>query len=99
MAVRDKQWLLVGPWVHGGTGIANVGSSTQGELSYPNAEHKSDSMALDFFNFYLLDSVNNWEATSKITYYQLGENRWNYSSGTTIANSQITDLFLSENGN
>jgi len=99
LAVRDKQWLLVGPWVHGGTGIANVGSSTQGELSYPNAEHKSDSMALDFFNFYLLDSVNNWEATSKITYYQLGENRWNYSSGTTIANSQITDLFLSENGN
>jgi len=99
LAVRDKQWLLVGPWVHGGTGIANVGSSTQGELSYPNAEHKSDSMALDFFNFYLLDSVNNWEATSKITYYQLGENRWNYSNGTTIANSQITDLFLSENGN
>ena len=99
LAVRDKQWLLVGPWVHGGTGIANVGSSTQGELSYPNAEHKSDSMALDFFNFYLLDSVNNWEATSKITYYQLGENRWNYSSGTTITNSQITDLFLSENGN
>ena len=99
LAVRDKQWLLVGPWVHGGTGIANVGSSTQGELSYPNAEHKSDSMALDFFNFYLLDSVNNWEATSKITYYQLGENRWNYSNGTTIENSQITDLFLSENGN
>ena len=99
LTVRDKQWLLVGPWVHGGTGIANVGSSTQGELSYPNAEHKSDSMALDFFNFYLLDSVNNWEATSKITYYQLGENRWNYSNGTTIANSQLTDLFLSENGN
>ncbi len=99
LAVRDKQWLLVGPWVHGGTGIANVGSATQGELSYPNAEHKSDSMALDFFNFYLLDSVNNWEATSKITYYQLGENVWNYSNGTTIANSQITDLFLSENGN
>lgn len=99
LAVRDKQWLLVGPWVHGGTGIANVGSATQGELSYPNAEHKSDSMALDFFNFYLLDSVNNWEATSKITYYQLGENVWNYSNGTTIVNSQITDLFLSENGN
>lgn len=99
LAVRDKQWLLVGPWVHGGTGIANVGSAIQGELSYPNAEHKSDSMALDFFNFYLLDSVNNWEATSKITYYQLGENVWNYSNGTTIANSQITDLFLSENGN
>jgi predicted acyl esterase len=97
LAVRDKQWLLVGPWVHGGTGIANVGSSTQGELSYPNAEHKSDSMALEFFNFYLLDSVNNWEATSKITYYKLGENVWNYSNGTTIPITSSTDLFLSEN--
>ncbi len=84
LAVQDEQWLLVGPWVHGGTGIAYVGSATQGELSYPNAAGWSNSMALDFFNYYLLDSNNNWQATGKITYYQLGLNVWNTTNAATI---------------
>jgi predicted acyl esterase len=29
--VQDEQYLLVGPWVHGGTGAAYVGSAIQGE--------------------------------------------------------------------
>jgi len=96
IAVRDKQWLLVGPWVHGGTGAAYVGSSVQGELTYPDAEYKSDSMALDFFAFYLLDANNNWEATSKITYYELGENQWNYSNAASIEINSTDELFLRE---
>jgi predicted acyl esterase len=56
ISIQDEQWLLVGPWVHGGTGAAYVGSSLQGELSYPNAEFKSDDMAWSFFNYYLLDA-------------------------------------------
>lgn len=92
--VRDKQWLLVGPWVHGGTGIAHVGSAVQGELTYPDAAQKNDSMALDFFAFYLLNQNNNWEATSKITYYELGKNQWNYSNATHINITESEDLFL-----
>src|SRR5690606_18844251 len=70
MAVRDQQWLLVGPWVHGGTGAATVGSSIQGELSYPNAAGVANSMARDFFDYYLLDATNNWDNTDFITYYE-----------------------------
>jgi len=105
--VQDEQWLLVGPWVHGGTGAAYVGSSIQGELNYPNAEFKSDSMAWNFFEYYLLDSVNNWENTDKITYYEIGGNDvWQTSNADDITASSNEVLYLNsanrlttENGN
>jgi len=97
VSVRSKQWLLIGPWVHGGTGIANVGSSVQGELTYPNAAYKSDSMARDFFSFYLLNTPNNWESTPAITYYELGNNKWNHSNLNSIETLVTQELKLSEN--
>ena len=97
ISVRAKQWLLIGPWVHGGTGIANVGSSTQGELTYPDAAYKSDSMARDFFSFYLLNTTNNWETTPAITYYELGKNKWNHSDLNSIEILVTQELKLSEN--
>lgn len=105
-AVQDEQWLLVGPWVHGGTGIAYVGSAVQGELTYPNAELVNNDMAWEFFEYYLLDSVNNWENTPKITYYELGENVWQTSNADDIAAIGSEVLYLNnlnrltvENGN
>lgn len=97
IGVRDEQWLLVGPWVHGGSGAAYVGSSVQGELSYPNAAYKSDSMAWDFFNYYLLDSLNNWQNTDMITYYETGKNTWNTTNATNIAITNSDDIYLSSN--
>jgi len=97
VSVRNKQWLLVGPWVHGGTGAAYVGSSNQGELSYPDAAFKCDSMAIDFFSFYLLNKANSWEATSSITYYELGKNKWNYSFSNSIETLETKALKLTEN--
>lgn len=94
VAVQDEQWLLIGPWVHGGTGIAFVGSSVQGELSYPNAALVNNDMAWDFFNYYLLDSVNNWQNTPKITYYELGNDVWLNSNADDIAVPQTDLLYL-----
>lgn len=73
-SVTDEQWLLVGPWVHGGTGSAYVGSADQGELTYPNAEFVSDTMAWEFLEYYLIDAPNGWNLTDKITYYEMGGN-------------------------
>lgn len=92
--VQDQQWLLIGPWVHGGTGIAYVGSSTQGELSYPDAEFDNDSLAWKFLKFYLLDSLNGWLDHPKITYYELGKNQWHYSNNDDIAIANDEVLFL-----
>jgi predicted acyl esterase len=95
-AVRDSQWLLVGPWVHGGTGSAYVGSAQQGELSYPDAAFKTDSMARDFFAYYLLRANNNWEATPKITFYELGNNQWNITNNASVEINNTNELFLQE---
>jgi predicted acyl esterase len=93
-SVQDEQWLLVGPWVHGGTGIAFVGSATQGQLSYPNAELVNNDMAWDFLEYYLLDSANDWNYTPKITYYELGNNTWHTSNASDIAIANTEVLYL-----
>ena len=95
--VRDKQWLLVGPWVHGGTGPAFIGSPNQGQLVYANAALRSDLMARDFFAFYLLGATNGWETTPGITYYELGKNDWNSSTAGTIEIAHTDELFLNPN--
>lgn len=97
LPVRDKQWLLVGPWVHGGTGAAYVGSSVQGELNYPNAEFISDTMAWDFFNYYLLDSTNNWLSTPKITFYETGKDLWNSTNAAGIGITNSDPLYFGNN--
>ena len=94
VAVQDEQWLLVGPWVHGGTGVAYVGTSVQGELTYPNAAFKNDSMSWDFFEYYLLDSINNWQSTPQITYYELGTDIWKTSAASDIAAIGSNVLYL-----
>jgi len=98
LSVRDKQWFLIGPWVHGGTGAAYVGSAVQGELTYPMAAQKCDTMARAFFEFYLLNDANGWESTSPIMYYELGKDSWAYSNATSIEITNTEDLFFKENG-
>ncbi len=93
-SVQDEQWLLVGPWVHGGTGIATVGSSIQGELTYPNAAQVNNTMAWDFFDYYLLDTPNGWETTDLITYYEMGTDTWNTSNATRIDIANQDVLYL-----
>lgn len=95
-SVQDEQWLLVGPWVHGGTGAAYVGSSIQGELTYPNAQFISDIMAWDFLEYYLLDLQNNWQNTDAITYYELGSDVWQSSTAATIDQPLSDVIYLSE---
>jgi predicted acyl esterase len=95
--VRNQQWLLVGPWVHGGTGSAYVGSANQGELSYPNAAFMSDTMARNFFAYYLRSSNNGWQNTPAITYYKTGANIWANDVDSSIESSTSSELFLSEN--
>ncbi len=97
ISVRNEQWLLVGPWVHGGTGIANVGTASQGELSYPNSAGVSNTMARDFLDYYLLNIANSWETTDLITYYEMGKDVWNTSNATRIDVTTYDEIYLSEN--
>lgn len=68
--------LLVGPWVHGGTGPAFVGSENQGELSYPEAAGVNIEIEREFLDHYLLGIDNGWEDRQAITYFQMGTDEW-----------------------
>lgn len=96
--VQDEQWLLVGPWVHGGTGAAYVGSEEQGELSYPDATFRSDTMAWQFLEYYLLGLDNGWDDTPAITYYELGDNGWHTTDADDIHSTESGVLFLDSEG-
>jgi predicted acyl esterase len=94
----DETWMLIGPWVHGGSGPANVGSLQQGELEYPDAEHGNREMAMAFFDYYLRDIDNDWEETENITYYQLGDDEWLSTNNWPPEGWNMT-LYLQSDGN
>ena len=96
-AVRNEHRLLMGPWVHGGHGIAQVGSATQGQLSYPNAVNWDDSLALRFFDYHLRNIANNWNTTPYVTYYQMGENVWENSPTWQPSGTTSTDFYFHHN--
>jgi predicted acyl esterase len=95
--VRAKHRLLMGPWVHGGHGTAQVGSATQGELSYPNAVDKDDSAALMFFDYYLRGISNGWDATPPVQYYQMGDNIWDSSPAWPPSGASNTSFYFHAN--
>ncbi len=92
--VRDQHRLLMGPWVHGGHGTAQVGSALQGQLSYPNAVDWDDSLALRFFDYQLRNLANNWDTSPFVTYYQMGENAWQNSTAYPPAGPVNTDFYF-----
>lgn len=75
-SVKDKHKLLIGPWVHGGSGEAFVGSVQQGELTFPEAAGWSDSLSMRFFDYYLRGIQNNWETEPAVRYFLPGNNMW-----------------------
>ena len=74
LAVRDQHRFLIGPWTHKGIGVA-----TQGQLNYANAANKSDTLARQFFDYYLRNQSNGWLSNPYVQYYQMGENTWKQS--------------------
>lgn len=98
LTVRNQHKIWIGPWVHGGNGAANPGTATQGELSYPNAAGVSDSVALAFLDYHLLNKTNNWNTTAPVTYYQMGQNQWEILNSWPPTNL-IDQTWYLHNGN
>lgn len=96
--VRDKHRLLMGPWAHGGSGTAQVGSPNQGQLMYTNAAWWSDSLAMDFFDYHMRNIPNNWNLTPYIEYYQMGENTWQTSAVWPPTGLTNYNLYFHPNG-
>ncbi len=96
--VRDKHKILVGPWVHGGHGTAQVGTNVQGELTYPNSAAWNDSMAMLYFDYYLRSQNNGWDLNAFVTYYQMGDNKWQSSAIWPPNNTADIPFYLHKDG-
>ncbi len=98
IAVRNQHRLLMGPWVHGGHGTSYVGSATQGQLNYANAQYKSDTMSLQFFDYHLRTISNGWNSTPYVNYYQLGENVWQSSATWPVTGTSNVNFYFHQSG-
>jgi uncharacterized protein len=99
VAVRNQHKLMMGPWAHGGFGTAQVGTCTQGQLTYNEACGWSDSLALRFFDYYLRDSANGWNSEPVVRYFQMGENTWQATSTWPPTGTTPIKLFFNESNN
>lgn len=80
-SVQTSHKMVIGPWVHGGTGQAAVGTTVQGELSYPAGAGMNAVMGMQFFDYYLREQTDNgWAEVAPFTYFQMGEDEWRESS-------------------
>jgi len=93
-AVRHQHKMLVGPWVHGGTGQAHVGSNVQGELTYPQAAEWNDSLERQFFDYYLLGMNNGYNNNGRYMYFQMGDNMWDTSAVWPPTGAQRYNFYL-----
>ncbi len=100
VAVRNQQYLMMGPWAHGGFGPVQVGSAQQGELYYYEALGWSDSLARLFFAFYLNGTDSSWyTSVPHVQYFQMGTNVWNAAESWPTADVTPYRLYLHSGGN
>lgn len=99
---RGKQWLLIGPWLHG---RSNKGTKN-GELDYPaNAVWETDAHMLRWFDHWLKGIENGVTGDPKVRWYAMGAvgeagapgNEWREAADFPPA-AEMTPMFLQEGG-
>lgn len=95
--VRDEHKILIGPWVHGGTGDGFLGSLEQGQLTYPEADGFNHTLSRQFMEHYLLGIDNGWENQNRYTFFQMGDNKWYQAETWPPANISNVELFINPN--
>ncbi len=95
--VRDQHKILIGPWVHGGTGDGFLGSLEQGQLTYPEADGFNHVLSRQFMEHYLLGMDNGWENQSRYTFFQMGDNKWHQAGTWPPNNVKNEELFFTSN--
>lgn len=87
---RGKQWLLIGPWLHGRTNKSNK----VGEMIYPdNASWPVEEHMLKWFDYWLKGKQNGIANDPAVHYYVMGENDWRSAKDWPPKNEEQS-LFL-----
>lgn len=92
---RGKQWLLVGPWTHGG---AATGTLAQGQLTYPAAQQEASREAKAFFDRFLRGVANGWEERRFARTFRINEDVWEEGESWPAATARPRRFFLAAGG-
>ncbi len=73
LGARGRQWVLVGPWSHGGAATAR---EQQGQLAYPAAAQEASREAKAFFDRFLRGVANGFEERPFCRLFRINEDTW-----------------------
>ncbi len=98
---RGNQWLLIGPWLHGGSKGAKIA-----EMQFPeNAAFPLEDHMMRWFDFWLKGKKNGVDKDPRVRYYVMGPeggatspgNVWREADDWPV-NKNLQPLFLHEGG-
>ncbi|MGY8720150.1 MAG: CocE/NonD family hydrolase, partial [Verrucomicrobiia bacterium] len=98
---RGNQWLLIGPWLHGGSKGAKIA-----EMQFPeNAAFEMEEHMIRWFDFWLKGKANGVDRDPKVRYYHMGAeggaegggNVWKSAKDWPV-NSNLSPLYLRAGG-
>jgi uncharacterized protein len=91
--VRQKQKLMIGPWVH------DEGKRSVGELDFGrDAEIDEDSIMLRWFDETLKGSDNGMLKAPPVRIFVMGKNEWRYENEWPLARTKYTDYYFHGKG-
>ncbi len=99
LKIRDNQYLIIAPTLHCGFKRATE-NTIVGELSVGDARLNYDQQVYSFFDLMLKDIDNDFkEETPRVQYYTMGSNKWQNSDQWPPENIEMTNFYLTSNGN
>lgn len=93
---RDRQYLLIGPWDHGGTRLPKT---QLGDMTFPeNALHDSKAIHLRWFDHWLKGIENGVPQDARVRLYNMGRNEWQEYPAWPVAEARPTPFYLHSAG-
>jgi uncharacterized protein len=98
VTARDNSRIIVGPWEHLGWGRPESLVSPRLHALGPVANSPVNEMTIAWFDHFLKGKDNGITAGSRITYYEMGENKWHVSKDWPLASTQYQNWYLASGG-
>ena len=99
--VRDKQWLVMGPWDHDSMSVHIAGIEPSTKIGRRDFGKKAVSIygetLTEFFDYFLKGIDNNFIEHDRVLYFNIGDNDWRYSQDWPPKSSKIQSYFLNHN--
>jgi putative CocE/NonD family hydrolase len=92
---RGKQWLRIGPWLHGGQKT----NTKVAEMQFPdNAAFDLDAHMVRWFDHHLKGVSNGVEKEPRVRYYNMGGNEWRDAPDWPVPSKATSYYLLPEGG-